>query len=171
MAQPISPDEHLESGVRLDMSSFPKSSPLPPLGALRRWYYVSAPQLLAMELGNLFHRIRVSLEMRAWERRGYKGSVRHWLHAPLAFRSQSCKRAYIRYTQQLQAEHPRLSIFDHLLVGKAWQAGSEWDGPVGILRTQDRCSSANPVGGNSMPPISVQQPTKHDPPNPLPSRE
>jgi hypothetical protein len=171
MAQPISPEEHLESGVRLDTSSCPKSRSLSLAGVLRRWYYVSVPRLLAMELRNLFHHIKVSLEMPGLEIRGYRGSVRKGMYAPLAFQSQSCRRAYIRYMQQLQLEHPRLSIFDLLLVGKAWQAGSEWDGPVGILRTQDRCSSANPVGGNSMPPISVQQPTKHDPPNPLPSRE
>jgi hypothetical protein len=48
MAQPISPDEHLESGLRLDTSSFPKSSPLSPLGVLGRWYYVSVPRLLAI---------------------------------------------------------------------------------------------------------------------------
>jgi hypothetical protein len=171
MAQPISPDEDLESGVRLDTSSFPKSSPQSPLGVLRRWYYVSVLRLLAREFCNLFHHIKVSLQMRGWEIRGYRGSVRTQLHAPLAFRSQTCKRAYIRYTQQLQMEYPYLTMLDHLLLGKAWQAGSECDGPVGTLQTQDRCSSAYPVGGNSMPTGAAQQPTKRDPIDPPPSRE
>ena len=127
------------------MSSLPKSSPLSLFGVLRRWYHGCVLRLPVMEFGNLFYRIGFAVEMRGLENRGYTGSVRKGLHAPLAFRSQSCKHAYIRYTQQLQTEHPRLSIFDLLLVGKAWQAGSEWDGPVGTLQTQDRCSSSLPA--------------------------
>jgi hypothetical protein len=168
---PISPDDALESGVQLDKSSFPTSNPLSLSGVVRWWYRGSVLRLLIGECRSLFDRIECSLEMRAWEHRGYKGSVRHWLHAPLAFESQSCKRAYIRYTQRLQAEHPDLTTLDHLLVGKAWQAGSEWNGPVGTLRTQDELSSAYPEGSNSMPSEAAQQPTKRDPIDPPPSRE
>ena len=171
MAQPISPDEALESRVRLDTSSFPKSTPWSLCGVLRRWYHVSVLRLLLMELCNLRHHIEVALEMRELEIRNYRGSGHTQLHAPLAFRSQSCKRAYIGYTQQLQMEHPQLTILDHLLLGKAWQAGSECDGPMGTQQTQDKLSSAYPVGGNSMPPPATQQPTKRDPIDPPPSRE
>ncbi len=167
MAQPISPEDS-GSGVRLDMSSFPKSSPLSLFGVLRRWYHVSVLRLLLAEFRNLRYHIRVSLETRELEIHNSVGSARSGLRAPLGFRSQTCKRAYIRYMRQLRTEHPQLTILDHLLLGKAWHAGSEWDVPAGTLRTQDQCSSANPVGGNSMPPLAVQQPTKHDPSNPLP---
>jgi hypothetical protein len=96
-----------------------------------------------MEFRNFLHHIEVALEMRAWELRGYRGSVRTQLPARPAFRSRTCKRAYIRYMQQLQTEHPQLTILDRLLLGGAWQAGSEWDGLVGTLRTQDQCSSGS----------------------------
>jgi hypothetical protein len=77
------------------------------------------------------------------ENRGHTGLTRLGLHAPLAFQSQDCKRAYIRYMQQLQTEHPQLTILDRLLLGKAWQAGSEWNVRVDTLRTQDVYSSGS----------------------------
>jgi hypothetical protein len=146
----ISPDEDSGARVRLDMSSFPKSSPRSLFGVLRRWYHVSVLRLLVAEFRNLFHHIEVALEIRAWELRGYQGSVHVGLLEPLAFQSQSCKRAYIRYTQRLQAEHPQLTILDHLLAGEAWKAGSEWNGPMDILRNQDNLSSSPPAAQDEL---------------------
>jgi hypothetical protein len=168
MVQPISPHEASGSRVPLDMSSFPKSSGLSLFRVLRLWYRASVLRILVMEFRNLLCHIRFSLETYELESQGQTGLIRLGLRAPLAFQSQSCKRAYIRYMQQIQAERPHMTILDLLLLGKAWQAGSEWNGPAGTLRTQDECSSANPVGGNSMPPLATQQLTKHDPSNPLP---
>src|ERR1017187_7481974 len=112
----ISPNDS-ESRVRLDMSSFPKSTRPVLSGVLRRWYYVSVLRLLIMEFRNLGHHIRFALQTREMELRGYRGSVLKGMHAPLAFQSQTCKRAYIRYTQRLQAEHPHLCILDVVLLG------------------------------------------------------
>jgi hypothetical protein len=99
----------------------------------------------------------MALEMRTWELRGYTGLSRTRMGTLLAFESQSCKRADIRHMQQLQADHPFLSIVDRLLPGQAWKAGSEWDGRTGTLQIQDHCSSVCPEGGNSMPPLKTQQ--------------
>lgn len=113
MLEPISSDHDSGSGVRLDRPSFPRSNPRSLFGVFQRWYHVSVLRLLIAEFRNLFHHIEVALEMREREIRGSKGSVRSPLHAPLVFGSQSSKRAYIRYTQQLQVEYPHLTILDH----------------------------------------------------------
>jgi hypothetical protein len=76
MAQLISPDEDLESSVRLDMSSFPKSTPWPSFGVLRRWYHVSVLRILVMEFRNLLCHIRFSLETYELESRGQTGLIR-----------------------------------------------------------------------------------------------
>jgi hypothetical protein len=147
---PISPGEDSGARVRLDMSSFPRSIPWSLFGVLRLWYRVSALRLLIAEFRNLFHHIEVALEIRAWELRGSKGSVHVRLLEPLAFQSQSCRRAYSHYMQQLQTEHPRMTILDLLLLGKAWKAGSEWNDPAGILQNQDNLSSSLPAGQDEL---------------------
>jgi hypothetical protein len=93
--------------------------------------------LRLLEFRNLFHHKGLALEMREREIRSHKGSVR--IHAPLAFESQSYKRAYIRYTQQLHVEHPPLTILDHLLVGEAWQAGSECGAQRALCELKINC--------------------------------
>src|SRR5438128_11806814 len=113
-----SPEDDLGSRVRVDMSSFPKSTRPALLGVLRRWYYVSLLRLLIMECRNFFHHIGFAIEMRELEIRNPKDSVPTGLRAPLAFQSQTCKRAYIHYMQQLRMEHPQLTILDLLLIGR-----------------------------------------------------
>jgi hypothetical protein len=48
--------------------------------------------------------------------------------------------------QQVQTDHPALSMFDRLLVTQAWKAGSVWDGQAGILRSQGYSSCFHPEG-------------------------
>lgn len=154
----VQPSCDLESRVLLDRSSLSTTNGRSLRAGLRRWYHVSVLRLLVEELRSLPERTGCALEMRALEIRGYTGLSRTGMGAPLAFESQSCKRAYIRYMQQLQMDHPFLSIFDRLLVAQAWKAGSEWDDRTDTLRTQGHCSSVYPEGGNSMPPHVTQQP-------------
>jgi hypothetical protein len=117
----------LESRVRLDMSGLPTTNARSLLARLRAWYHVSVLRLLVKEACSLPERMGCALEMRAWELRGYTDLSRTRMGALRVFESQSCKHGYIRYMQQLQAEHPFLSIFDRLLAGQAWKAGSEWE--------------------------------------------
>jgi hypothetical protein len=124
----------LESCARLDMSGPPTTNDRSLLARLRVWYHVSVLRLLVKEARSLPERMGCALEMRTWELRGYTGLSRTRMGTLLAFESQSCKRADIRHMQQLQADHPFLSIVDRLLPGQAWKAGSEWDGRTGTLQ-------------------------------------
>lgn len=151
------------SDIHLDISSLPNATrPATLFGWLRDWYYVSVLRLLIAECRSLAYRTARSLEIRAWELGGYRDSGHSRNDLLLSFESQNCKRAYIRYMQQIQTDHPFLSTFDRLLVAQAWQAGSEWDGRSCTLQTQDRCSSASPEGGDSMLPLAVQQPSAEE---------
>jgi hypothetical protein len=157
------PSCDLGSRVHVDMSGFPTPNRRSLLSRLRAWYHVSVLRLLVEEVRNLPERTGCALEMRALEIGGYMGSIRTGMGAPLAFESQICKHAYIRYMQQLQMDHPFLSIFDRLLAAQAWKAGSEWDDRTDTLRTQGHCSSIYPEGGNTMPPQATQQTSKRGP--------
>ena len=167
----VQPSYDLEARVLLDTSSLPTTSQLSLVGALRRWYWCSVLRLLLAEFCSLPHRIAVALEMRAWELRGYRGLCRTGFASALVPQSQRCRRAYIRYMQQLQTDRPALTIFDRLLAENAWKAGSVWDVRSDTLQSQIHCSSAYPDGSNSMPLPAVPQSTTHDPQARLPSRE
>jgi hypothetical protein len=134
---------------------------------VRRWYHVSVLRVLLAECCSLVHRIQVLLQIREWEIQDGVDSARTGMSPILVSGSRTYKRAYRRYMQQLQMEHPWLSTVDHRLVTQAWKAGSVWDGLEGISRTQVDDSYER---GNSMPPQAVQQSTKHDSSTPLPSR-
>lgn len=115
-----------EIGVRSDISNQPESTVYFPFAGLHRWYRYSALRLLLLELCNLVRRIRWVFQIRAVERLGGKDSVRHWMDEALIPAPQSRQRTYIDYMRQIELAHPFLSIFDLLLLSKAWRAGSEW---------------------------------------------
>lgn len=160
------------SGVHLDMSSFPTTNRWSLPARFRIWYHASALRLLVAEFCSLPYRMRYSLEIRAWERQGRTGTAPHSPSWDSIGGSQDYRRAYIVHMQQIQARYPFLSIFDLFLLGHTWRVGSEWRDRIRIARSQEGLnSSANPDGGNSMPPSGVPQPTKHDPPKTLPLQE
>lgn len=154
-----------ESGVRLDMSSFPIATRRFRLASLRAWYRGSVLRLFLAELRSLSYRMKYTLEIRAWERRGYTGLDPQGFASPLAPPVRMWKRAYIRYMQQLPSS---LTLFDRLLVERAWKDGLVWSAHTGTLQNQTNSSSAYPDRGNSMPLSAVPQSTKHDPLAPLP---
>jgi hypothetical protein len=136
---------------------------------LRRWYSTSALRALLSETGNLRHRIRWSLQIHACWRLATPGLVPREMERFSVSGSGSHRRAYMKYMRRLEVEHPTLTIVDHLLATQSWLAGSS-------TSAGNSCSSPlqdsldDSVGGNSMPPVATQQPTKHDPPDQLPSR-
>jgi hypothetical protein len=136
------------------------------------WYQSSALRLLIGECRSLVHRSRAALEIRAWERQGRKGTILRlpgW--TPLR-RDQSYTHACILDMQQIQAQHPFLSVFDLLLLQQAWRAGWAWHSrTTGTLQSHsvlDSCGLSE--GGNSMSPPAVPQDSKRDRSAPLPSR-
>jgi hypothetical protein len=138
---------------------------------LRRWYRHSALRLLLAEIRATGHRIRRILEIREVELLRGRGPVRRWMDESLVGGPQSYKLAYTLHMQQLGARYPFLSNFDLLLLGNSWVAGSEWRVRQDTSQIQESaCSSDDSKGGNSMPPLATQQPTKLDPPGLLPQR-
>lgn len=156
-----------EPDVRLDISSFPSAKPSSPVLRLLRWYRGSLLRLFLAELRSLPLRMRRTCEIRAWEHRGYTGLDPQRFASPLAPPCRMWRRAYISYMQQLPSS---LTIFDRLLIERAWKDGLAWSVHIDTLRNQTGDSSAYPDGGNSMPLSIVPQSTKHDPQSPPPLR-
>ena len=140
----LTPIADTESGVHANIQDHPQptstSCAFPPV-IVRDWYRASVLRLLLAEFCNLCHRIAALREIAAWERRGYM-APRPTKLAPTSVGGPR-KRDYILYMQQLQAQHPFLTIVDHYLVSEAWKAGSEWADHTGTSQTQkesERCS-------------------------------
>jgi hypothetical protein len=115
--------------------------------------------------------MRWALEIRSWELQGRKAQLPSlWGAAPVRPCSH-CRHGYTAYMQRILDRHPFLSIVDLSLVGEGWKDGWECSSRnAGTSHGQlqiNRCSFCNSVGGNSMPPVVVQQPTKCDPSSPL----
>jgi hypothetical protein len=71
---------------------------------------------------------------------------------------------------------PWATYSDRQLIVEGWLSGAKWGLgethiPYADILRSDQLASANPDGGNSMPPSGVPQSTKRDSSNPLPSRE
>jgi hypothetical protein len=131
-----------EIGVRSGTSNLPKSTAYFPFARLRHWYRYSELRLQLRELGSLMHRIRWVSQIHAAERLRGKESVRQWMDEALIPPPKSRQRAYIDYMRQIEMDHPFLSIFDLLMLSKAWRAGSVWrDGNEDTSQNQESLRS------------------------------
>jgi hypothetical protein len=139
--------------------------------SLRRWYWTSALRVLVIESRNLVHRIQWALEIRSWALRGYVAPLPTvWGSEPVGLLSRY-RQPYICHMRTLQERHPFLSSVDLSLLGRSWKDGWECGAREGTSQSQPQsCSFDNSVGGDSMPPLTVQQPTKRDRSSPPPSR-
>jgi hypothetical protein len=140
--QSISATAAKENDVPIDISNQLESTAYFPFARLRRWYRYSVLRLQLREFCSLAHRIRWVSQIHAVERLRGKESVRLWMDEALMPPPQSRQRTYIDYMRQIESDHPFLSIFDLLLLSKAWRAGSEWrDGTEGKLQSRENgCS-------------------------------
>jgi hypothetical protein len=128
---------------------------------LRRWYWNSALRVLLTELNNLPSRIRLALEIHAWELQGYSGQFPSLLEWTRGRQCRICRHAYILYTQQISHLRPTQTVVDSHLVSAAWWAGWRSARRMDKLQNQYRnCSSCSPLGSDSMPQPVVQQSTK-----------
>jgi hypothetical protein len=127
-----------ELDVQLDRSSLPTTNQLSPPVVLRRWSWCSLWRIFVEEFCNLPYRMAEVRRICALERRGYTDSDRPGFASALASPSRLWRHAYIRYMQQLP---PQLTIFDRLLVERAWKAGLEWSVHTDTLRSQTNSSS------------------------------
>lgn len=156
----------------MDTSSLPTSNQRSPRARLRRWYFGSVLRLLIQECRSLPARMARSLEIRAWWRRAESGSVPPEMEQFSVDGCRSCRHAYSLDMRRLEAEYPFLSIFDLQLATRMYLAGARRADCICRMRhiPERNCSSANPEGGNSMPPLTVEQPTKREPLASPPSR-
>ncbi len=168
----VEPSGDLGSHVRLDMSSVPSAKSLSPDLVLRRWWWCSWLRILWPELCNLAQRIRWAREIQLWELRGFQGQHPLELKAKANSQCRICRPVYMTYMQQLSSLRPSLTVVDSCLVSQAWWAGWQSAHRMGRMQNQQgKCSSCSPVDSDSMLPLAVQQSTKRDPSNSLPSRE
>jgi hypothetical protein len=129
-----------ECHARADTSarvSLPIANAVSRWSSVSRWYRQSALRLLLAEIGALGHRIRWVLQIREVELLRGTESVRKWMDEGLCRGSQSYKRGYIFYMQEIDSRYPFLSIFDRLLLARTWKAGSEWNALSGTPRNQE----------------------------------
>lgn len=115
-----------ESGAPAGILSSRESTVSSPLAALRRWYRWSLLRLLLLELRNLIDRIQWVSRIHAAERLRGLDSTRRWMDEALIPPPRSRQHAYIADMREIESKHPFLSVFDLLLLSKAWRAGSEW---------------------------------------------
>ena len=180
-AQHVPVDEVLvvrQSGVydRLHKERFLKTSSLLERLSVSK-FPLRSPRLygLLFELRSFAHRIR-SL----WKR----GHTRP-IQIGLAFQLDAQqflvrnKRTQARSTdiRKLHADSPWLSLEDCHLFLRGWDAGEEWRRSFGMATSgeytqdQERSSSDTSATDDTIPPLAVQQSTKRDPLDPLPSPE
>jgi hypothetical protein len=114
------------NGALEGISNQPKSNVRSPFAQLRLWYRYSLLRLQLRELCSCAHRILWVSQIHAAERLRGKDSIRQWMDEALIPPPQTRQRAYIDYMRQTEMDHPFLSIFDLLLLSKAWRDGSEW---------------------------------------------
>lgn len=115
-----------EIGAPSGISRLRESTVSSPLQSLRHWYRWSLLRLLLLELRNLIDRMRWASQIYAADRLHGTDSIQRWLDEALIPPPKSRQHACIAYTQQIESDYPFLSIFDLLLLSKAWKAGSEW---------------------------------------------
>lgn len=139
---------------------------------LREWYYVSVLRLLIAECRSLPFRMARSVEIRAWWRRAVPGSIPREI-APFSVDGcRSCRDAYSLDMRRLEVDYPFLSTLDLLVATRMYLAGVR-QAPCTCYRDRIPDQSRSLVhrdGGNSMPPVVVQQSSECDPPNPPPSQ-
>ena len=117
-----------EIGALPGTSNQPKSTSHFPFSRLHRWFRGSSLRILLLELYSVVHRIRWVLQIREVEHLRGQAKVRTWLDEALIPPPESRQRDCMRYIEKTLSLHPFLSIFDILLLTKAWKAGSEWSG-------------------------------------------
>ena len=141
--QSLNATEARETGAHADTLGQPKAIGSFPFARLRRWYRNSVLRLLLREMCNSTHRIRWIVQIHAADRLRGQDSVRTWMDGALIPPPRTRQRAYIDHMQQTEKDHPLLSIFDLMLLSKAWRSGSEWrDRSQDISRNPDSTHSS-----------------------------
>jgi hypothetical protein len=141
--------------VRVDKSRLPANR-RSLFGWFRGWYRNSLLRSLLSESSAVLHRSRWIREIRAVERSSGKDSIRHWRDQSLI--PSAYADAYILHMQQTETLHPYLSIFDSLLLSRAWKAGLEYGIHIGKLQNReiscDQLSQVPDAGTDTKGPIA-----------------
>jgi hypothetical protein len=127
------------------------------LSRIRRWYRFSSLRLLVSEIRSLAPRSKWILQIREAKLHRGDQAINLWMKGAVVRGSERYKRAHICYMRQTRTEYPFLSVFDRLLLTKAWKAGSEWNARMGMSRNEsqghscDQLSQVPNAGTNTVP--------------------
>ena len=159
-----------QSDVHRDTSNRGVSSWVLQLGSHLLSYLPVWVQLRVMTCRNLPCRIRAEQRIRSGFSLGSPVLPKDWECFAVSGPN-SHRHAYIRDMTALKAEFPFLTYLDECVATLPWKAGTQRNNHT-LCTESDRTYGETPEGGgNPTPPSAIQQPTKHDPLNPLPWRE
>ena len=138
--------------------------------AVRAGYFYLHPPALAheilRELCNLPRRIQ---NLRATKLCLYGIEIGRLQGNHVDQRANERTRACMRDMREIDTFHPRATLLDRQLFVEGWKRGAEWASgetrnpqPGSTNKDQVTLSNSGNSGGNSMPPLDVQQPTKHE---------
>ena len=142
------PTAATKSHVQADISD---SAPLPIstssalLSRIRLWYRFSSLRLLLTESRNLGHRIGWCFRIRRVKLHRGDSATGLWMKEAAFLGSGPYTRDHTRYMQDIKREIPFLSVFDRLLVAKAWKAGWESCARVGMSLSESQYRSLLPL--------------------------
>lgn len=161
-----------ESGVLWGNEVRPTPKWKRPLLALRESWRFSLGQLLAEELGSLVGRILARVQSQGLVFAAGTPPYPRCLSEAGLSEARRYTQSRTRHMREIQAANPWMDVLDVRVALQSWLAGIEFACGIFCSGKPDReCASANPDGGNSMPPSAVPQPTKHDPLNQPRQRE
>lgn len=161
-----------ESGVLWGSAVRPTPKWKRPLLALRESWRLSLAQLLLEEMCSLVRRIAARVQSRGLIFAAGTPVYPRCLSEVGLSEARRYTQSRTRHMRELQAANPWMDVLDVRVALQSWLAGIEFACGIFYSERPDReCASANPDGGNSMPPSGVPQPTRRDPSNPLPSSE
>lgn len=161
-----------ESGVLRGSAVRPTPKWKRPLLALRESWRFPLGQLLAEELGSLVRRILARVQSQGLVFAAGTPLYPRCLSEAGLSEARRYTQSRTRHMRELQAANPWMDVLDVRVALQSWLEGIEFACAIFYSERPDReCASANPDGGDSMPPSGVPQPSKREPLNPLPSRE
>jgi hypothetical protein len=108
---------------------------------IRRWYRLSALHLLVIEIRNCVPHIEWALRIHAKKDREVIQ-----LEKDSSFLGVGCyTHAHIRYMQSIRRDFPFLSVFERLLLARAWKAGWETCACMGMSLDESQRHSLVPL--------------------------
>jgi hypothetical protein len=110
------------------------------------WYRSSLLRLLCIEIGSLYQSIQWSLRLRRVKLHRGDAKTSAWMAGAAYLEFGIETSAGTRYMQRIESEHPCLTLFEKLLLQRAWKAGWETCAHLGMLLDESQRYSLLPLG-------------------------